>query len=106
MSEADWPVLMEPSCETLFMCIITTLKEGMRAGGGISDVLRKLAASVSQGCAHGFTQDVFCWGRGGGGGGGGGQRLNLVGFSSYPCVQNHRMLIPTAIMSFTGYLLL
>ena len=59
MSEADWPVLMEPSCETLFMCIITTLKEGMRAGGGISDVLRKPAASVSQGCAQGFTQDVF-----------------------------------------------
>jgi len=50
MSEADWPVLMEPSCETLFMCIITTLKEGMRAGGGISDVLRKPAASVSHVC--------------------------------------------------------
>jgi len=50
MSEADWPVLMEPSCETLFMCIITTLKEGMRAGGGISDVLRKPAASVSRVC--------------------------------------------------------
>ena len=60
MSEADWPVLMEPSCETLFMCIITTLKEGMRAGGGISDVLRKPAASVSQGCVQVFTQD-FGW---------------------------------------------
>ena len=47
MKEEDWPVIMEPSCETLFMCIITTLKEGVRSGGGISDVLRKPAASVS-----------------------------------------------------------
>ena len=47
MNEEDWPVIMEPSCETLFMCIITTLKEGVRSGGGISDVLRKPAASVS-----------------------------------------------------------
>ena len=39
----DWPVFMEPSCDTLFMCFITTFKEGIRAGGGISDVLRKPA---------------------------------------------------------------
>ena len=38
---------MEPSCDTLFMCFITTLKEGIRAGGGISDVLRKPASHVS-----------------------------------------------------------
>ena len=44
---AEWPVVMESSCESLFMCIITTLKEGVRAGGGISDVLRKPASHVS-----------------------------------------------------------
>ena len=59
MKEEDWPVIMEPSCETLFMCIITTLKEGVRSGGGISDVLRKPAASVSV---------CVCVGKGGGGG--------------------------------------
>ena len=37
---------MESSCDTLFMCIITTFKEGIRAGGGISDVLRKPASQV------------------------------------------------------------
>ena len=37
---------MESSCDTLFMCIITTLKEGVRAGGGISDVLRKPTSTV------------------------------------------------------------
>ena len=42
----DWPVFMEPSCDTLFMCFITTFKEGIRAGGGISDVLRKPASHV------------------------------------------------------------
>ena len=51
-------MIMEPSCETLFMCIITTLKEGVRSGGGISDVLRKPAASVSV---------CVCVGGGGGG---------------------------------------
>ena len=42
----DWPVFMEPSCDTLFMCFITTFKEGIRAGGGISDVLREPASHV------------------------------------------------------------
>ena len=42
----DWPVFMEPSCETLFMCFMTTFKEGIRAGGGISDVLRKPASRL------------------------------------------------------------
>jgi hypothetical protein len=40
---------MEPSCDTLFMCFITTFKEGIRAGGGISDVLRKPASHVRMG---------------------------------------------------------
>ena len=41
----DWPVFMEPSCDTLFMCF----KEGIRAGGGISDVLRKPSSHVRMG---------------------------------------------------------
>ena len=45
----DWPVFMEPSCDTLFMCFITTFKEGIRAGGGISDVMRKPASHVRMG---------------------------------------------------------
>ncbi|CAF0775305.1 unnamed protein product [Brachionus calyciflorus] len=32
---------VEKSCETLFMCIITTLDMGLRNGGGIGDVLRR-----------------------------------------------------------------
>nr|XP_039253543.1 inositol 1,4,5-trisphosphate receptor type 1-like isoform X2 [Styela clava] len=33
--------IVENHCETLFMCIITTLNEGLRNGGGIGDILRK-----------------------------------------------------------------
>ncbi len=45
----DWPVFMEPSCDTdtLIKCFVTIFKEGVRAGGGISDVLRKPASYVS-----------------------------------------------------------
>lgn len=28
-------------CDTLFLCIITTLNQGVRNGGGIGDVLRR-----------------------------------------------------------------
>ena len=47
----DWSVFMEPSCDTLFndMCFIITFKEEIRAGGGISDVLRKPASHVRMG---------------------------------------------------------
>jgi hypothetical protein len=38
---------VERSCETLIMCIITTLNNGLRNGGGIGDVLRKPSSSVS-----------------------------------------------------------
>ena len=44
----DWPVVMEQSCDTLFKCFLTTVKEGLRAGGGISDVLRKPSSHVSR----------------------------------------------------------
>lgn len=37
---------VEKSCETLFMCIITSLSMGLRNGGGIGDVLRKPSSSV------------------------------------------------------------
>ena len=46
----DWPVFMEPSCDTLFMCF----KEGI-AGGGISDVLRKTARPCENGEGKGET---------------------------------------------------
>ena len=36
----------ENHCETLLMCIITTLNEGLRNGGGIGDILRKPSQSV------------------------------------------------------------
>jgi hypothetical protein len=38
---------LERSCETLIMCIITTLNNGLRNGGGIGDVLRKPSSTVS-----------------------------------------------------------
>jgi hypothetical protein len=36
------------SCDTLRMCIITTLNWGLRNGGGIGDVLRQISPSVSK----------------------------------------------------------
>ena len=37
---------LERSCDTLIMCIITTLNNGLRNGGGIGDVLRKPSMAV------------------------------------------------------------
>jgi len=37
----------ERHCDSLIMCILTTLNEGLRNGGGIGDVLRKPSSSVS-----------------------------------------------------------
>merc|ERR1712013_465208 len=31
----------ERSCDTLFMCLVTTMNQGLRNGGGIGDVLRQ-----------------------------------------------------------------
>ncbi len=39
----------ERHCDSLIMCIITTLNEGLRNGGGIGDVLRKPSPAVSTG---------------------------------------------------------
>lgn len=33
--------MKERACDTLIMCIITTLNQGLRNGGGIGDVLRR-----------------------------------------------------------------
>lgn len=37
----------ERSCDSLVMCIITTLNQGLRNGGGIGDILRAPSSSVS-----------------------------------------------------------
>jgi len=37
----------ESVCDTLLMCIVTTLNQGLRNGGGIGDVLRSPSKEVS-----------------------------------------------------------
>ena len=37
----------ERHCDSLIMCIVTTLNEGLRNGGGIGDILRKPSSTVS-----------------------------------------------------------
>lgn len=37
----------ERSCDSLIMCIITTLNQGLRNGGGIGDILRAPSSRVS-----------------------------------------------------------
>lgn len=37
----------ERACDTLVMCIVTTLNQGLRNGGGIGDILRAPSSSVS-----------------------------------------------------------
>jgi len=41
----DQETVKERSCDTLWMCIITTLNQGLRNGGGIGDVLRPPSSS-------------------------------------------------------------
>lgn len=36
----------ERACDSLLMCIITTLNQGLRNGGGIGDILRAPSSSV------------------------------------------------------------
>jgi hypothetical protein len=43
--EDSSPPQKERACDTLIMCIITTLNNGLRNGGGIGDVLRKPSSS-------------------------------------------------------------
>lgn len=36
----------ERSCDSLIMCIVTTLNQGLRNGGGIGDILRAPSSQV------------------------------------------------------------
>lgn len=38
--------LKERSCDSLVMCIVTTLNQGLRNGGGIGDILRAPSSKV------------------------------------------------------------
>lgn len=38
----------ERACDSLVMCIVTTLNQGLRNGGGIGDILRAPSSNVSQ----------------------------------------------------------
>ncbi|XP_022655647.1 inositol 1,4,5-trisphosphate receptor type 1-like isoform X5 [Varroa destructor] len=40
VAEQEDEMVKERACDTLFMCIVTTLNHGLRNGGGIGDVLR------------------------------------------------------------------
>lgn len=47
-SEAGgWDVKLEPSCDTVMMCLLTLVRDGVRSGGGIGDVIRKPSSLVS-----------------------------------------------------------
>lgn len=37
----------ERACDSLVMCIVTTLNQGLRNGGGIGDILRAPSSTVS-----------------------------------------------------------
>lgn len=38
----------ERVCDTLLMCIITVLNQGLRNGGGVGDILRRPSKEVGQ----------------------------------------------------------
>jgi len=40
--------LKERACDSLVMCIVTTLNQGLRNGGGIGDILRAPSSIVSK----------------------------------------------------------
>jgi inositol 1,4,5-triphosphate receptor type 1 len=42
----------ERSCDSLVMCIVTTLNQGLRNGGGIGDILRAPSSAVSSCYEH------------------------------------------------------
>ena len=45
--EIQYETRIEPSCETLLMCIVAMLRDGVRSGGGIGDSIRRLSSTVS-----------------------------------------------------------
>jgi len=44
--------IKERSCDSLVMCIVTTLNQGLRNGGGIGDILRAPSSTVSSCYEH------------------------------------------------------
>lgn len=44
----------ERACDSLIMCIVTTMNQGLRNGGGIGDILRAPSSNVS--FLHSFFQ--------------------------------------------------
>ena len=40
---------IERTCDTLLMCIVTVLNQGLRNGGGVGDVLRRPSKDVKAG---------------------------------------------------------
>lgn len=57
--------LKERACDSLVMCIVTTLNQGLRNGGGIGDILRAPSSTVSiQICSMKnyriYTRLVYC----------------------------------------------
>lgn len=38
---------MEASCETILMCLVTILRDGVKSGGGISDAIRRPPSNVN-----------------------------------------------------------
>ena len=47
---------VERACDTLIMCIVTTLNKGLRSGGGIGDVLRKSSVRVRSFFTHVYSK--------------------------------------------------
>ena len=46
LTAADDPADKERACDSLIMCIVTTLNQGLRNGGGIGDILRAPSSKV------------------------------------------------------------
>ena len=55
--------IRENACDSLLMCIVTTMNKGLRSGGGIGDVLRSPSRGVSLFFSRSFVPnhkvDVF-----------------------------------------------
>lgn len=49
----------ERSCDSLIMCIVTTLNQGLRNGGGIGDILRAPSSKVSRVCYQFMHMENF-----------------------------------------------
>ena len=51
---------IERTCDTLLMCIVTVLNQGLRNGGGVGDVLRRPSKDVSwRGIVFQEAHDLF-----------------------------------------------